>query len=333
MSDDKLIREIHAKTARTQGSAKVRGHVQGVAEYVDLAGTPPTAWIRVQGDDSVPLLPITAMHGFLPREGDTVMLSLNGADPFVLAPRTMVEGDMQSIDFETGVSGWQITALGNAEFNDVVVRGTINGVRPGQPPLGLFRNGTWTGITTSTTTTLTDWVTAWANVAGTDGDSSYDVGHVWTNDAWIKPGRVGLWRINSAIAWRLQTNSELGVLRHLTLARDRYNAAAWANGVAYIVGDVVAYSSIRYVCISAHTSFTAINRPSDGSGWTARWELYATSSTLDAMAPSAFTVHNVSNAVIVTHVDDVYSLRVWQDSGSTIDIEAASWLWEFLSEP
>ncbi len=36
-------------------------------------------------------------------------------------------GSMESDDFVTGVSGWQINGVGNSEFNNVTVRGTIGG--------------------------------------------------------------------------------------------------------------------------------------------------------------------------------------------------------------
>jgi hypothetical protein len=51
---------------------------------------------------------------------------------FVPEPREIVAGDtliaqaIESQNFVTGVAGWQVTSAGNAEFNDVTVRGTID---------------------------------------------------------------------------------------------------------------------------------------------------------------------------------------------------------------
>lgn len=46
---------------------------------------------------------------------------------------------------------------------------------------------------------------------------------------------------------------------------------AWANATAYIVGDQVTYSNIRYLCIVAHTSATADDRPSTGTTYLTKW--------------------------------------------------------------
>jgi len=46
---------------------------------------------------------------------------------------------------------------------------------------------------------------------------------------------------------------------------------AWADATAYAAGVVVSYSGTNYVCLLAHTSATATNRPSTGGSWTTYW--------------------------------------------------------------
>jgi len=46
---------------------------------------------------------------------------------------------------------------------------------------------------------------------------------------------------------------------------------AWANTTAYTAGIVVSYSGVNYVCLVAHTSVTATDRPSTGSSWQTKW--------------------------------------------------------------
>lgn len=47
------------------------------------------------------------------------------ADPIAAGDGTLIYPALQSNNFVAGTSGWQITRAGNAEFNDVTVRGTI----------------------------------------------------------------------------------------------------------------------------------------------------------------------------------------------------------------
>lgn len=49
------------------------------------------------------------------------------------------------------------------------------------------------------------------------------------------------------------------------------SATAWADATVYAAGVVVSYSNVNYVCLVAHTSATATNRPSTGSSWTTYW--------------------------------------------------------------
>ena len=46
---------------------------------------------------------------------------------------------------------------------------------------------------------------------------------------------------------------------------------AWADATAYTAGVVVSYSGTNYVCLVAHTSVLATDRPSTGSSWETKW--------------------------------------------------------------
>ena len=48
------------------------------------------------------------------------------ANPFTNNIGTMVRQALQSVNFVAGVSGWQITRVGNAEFNNATIRGELD---------------------------------------------------------------------------------------------------------------------------------------------------------------------------------------------------------------
>lgn len=210
-----LAEEIRRLQDRYNTATKSRGYAQGVVVSVDLDAK--TCEALMQGDETAETLTLTAQHGFLPRVGDSVLVSLNGADPFVLAPRTMVEGDMQSQSYVEGVSGWMIDAAGNAEFNDIAVRGFVNGIRVNQPPLALFEsNGTDYPFTVAddTWTTLTGFELVRSNTQGPHGTNAYTI---TLSSARVAPGRVGLWEVNVHLGWDLNAN---GTYRRLQLIND-----------------------------------------------------------------------------------------------------------------
>lgn len=68
---------------------------------------------------------LPSVGGYLPPLGATVPLLMNGGDPISLLQGVMVDGDMQSRDFIPGVSGWRISANGDAEFNSAIIRAEI----------------------------------------------------------------------------------------------------------------------------------------------------------------------------------------------------------------
>lgn len=76
---------------------------------------------------SVPNVSVTS--SLVPKAGTPVVVLMNGKAPLVVPlPGASVAIDgttMESPDFVTGVSGWIIRADGSAEFNNVIVRGTL----------------------------------------------------------------------------------------------------------------------------------------------------------------------------------------------------------------
>lgn len=148
-----INRLVRLMESRREATTSTRSFHQGTVTSVDAIGG--TAEVLIGNASFGTTATIQKQSGFLPAVGDSVMMQMNGAEPIVIAPRTMVEGDMQSRSFVTDVSGWQITADGDAEFNDVYVRGFVNGIRIGSPPMlwarraGSFSvpNDTWTRIT------------------------------------------------------------------------------------------------------------------------------------------------------------------------------------------
>lgn len=68
---------------------------------------------------------LNQVGGYLPQPGAMVPLLRNGGDLVSLLQQQMVEGDLRSRTFTEGVSGWVITADGDAEFNSVLVRGDV----------------------------------------------------------------------------------------------------------------------------------------------------------------------------------------------------------------
>lgn len=116
MSDRDRLASIAAR-GRPAGSGPV---TMGQVTEVDVDAGEATVELT---DGSTTTLYATG--GYLPAVGDQVPLLANGGDLISLVPRHMVDGDLQSKDFVEGVSGWRITAAGDAELNDLVARGDI----------------------------------------------------------------------------------------------------------------------------------------------------------------------------------------------------------------
>src|SRR3990167_7322604 len=75
---------------------------------------------------------------------------LGGAGSQLLrGPQILQSGHIQSMGFATGVSGWRVNAAGDAEFNDITIRGDFYGNWNGTTPVDLsttFDAGATTGF-------------------------------------------------------------------------------------------------------------------------------------------------------------------------------------------
>lgn len=93
---------------------------------------------------------------------------------------------------------------------------------------------------------------------------------------------------------------------------DHGTVAAWANGVAYVVGDIKSYSGTDYYCTQAHTSATANDRPSTGTNWQTYWYAQPTG-ILELPTPYAIadlaTLKFVQSADVMTLVHGSYPVQ------------------------
>lgn len=102
--------------------------------------------------------------------------------------------------------------------------------------------------------------------------------------------------------------------------------AAWANTTAYMVGDLVTYLGVTYYCISAHTSATATDRPSDGSAWQTRW--YAQAGAIYEI-PTPYATADLADLEItqkgdvLTITNGIYAVRELTRTTSTRWVLAA----------
>jgi len=77
-------------------------------------------------EDQVRNIVSVAMRSTNVMTEDKVRAIVNSMQKFLTGQNIMVDGIQKSQNFLTGVSGWQIDAEGNAEFNDGTFRGTFN---------------------------------------------------------------------------------------------------------------------------------------------------------------------------------------------------------------
>lgn len=111
-----LVRQLQRPGRQSRAT-----HLVGTVVASDvLAGT-----AMVEMTDSGVEVEVAAEAGYLPQPGSTVKVVLNGAEPVVFAPQQMVDGDMRSRTYVAGEQGWIIEADGDAEFNNVTVRGSV----------------------------------------------------------------------------------------------------------------------------------------------------------------------------------------------------------------
>lgn len=132
MRGNPLASALERKTAKVDRAATRKAWYAAVVTAVDTdAGTITFEAAPENSEGAVPLLAVphtvAAVQGFYPEVGSTVQVAMNDTDAIVLpGPGTLVGGyAIRSLDFESGVSGWSIDAEGNAEFNDVTLRGRL----------------------------------------------------------------------------------------------------------------------------------------------------------------------------------------------------------------
>lgn len=78
---------------------------------------------------------------------------------------------------------------------------------------------------------------------------------------------------------------------------------AWANTTAYTAGVVVSYSGTNYVCLVAHTSVEATDRPSTGSSWQTKW--YALTGTTYEL-PTPYTTAQLFDLQVAAQYNVLY---------------------------
>ena len=222
MSDEikKLVRQLHTRLNDKHSSSYHRGVVQSV----DAAEK--TAIVLVGDADRGVEVEIQAQSGYLPAVDEELTLHMNGPEPLAYAQSIMVDGSLESDDYIAGSRGWIILANGDAEFDNVILRGMMNGIKPNEPPVLIADRTTTLNVPSSTWTTITGLVTTLSTggsdlpwgVTNVPFDSSYDIDFdpVLT-DSRIIPGKLGLWEVHAVVNW-----SEINTagIRRLQLVND-----------------------------------------------------------------------------------------------------------------
>jgi hypothetical protein len=350
MSDqDQVVVAIEDLANRLSNAIKTRGYAQGVVEQVDLNTN--TAWVRIQGDEQGELLPVAPQHGFLPRLGEAVLMSLNGSDPFVLAPQLLVEGDIQSRLFEEGVLGWRISASGNAELNNALIRGQLKTgagdsfvlvyydentdthaivfeepIDSGAPAfIQRLDDATWRKLVISgANSPSAPSITLKSEIASPYSAETEFSGKVVIGGRYVnKPPFAWYSRTsNQSIA-----DSTFTTLTGRTLVKRNTEYAIAENGSSRVTPGILGVWEVT---------------PKVG------WELNAvgnirrlqiindTTSTVtdvDIQPPTGgLILHHVTEHIEVTDVSHQYSMRVYQDSGGSLNVEKASWVWKFVTD-
>lgn len=151
----------------------------------------------------------------------------------------------------------------------------------------------WTFVRTTMVTAMATVVASERNVCAVDG---YKLGN------YAEFGRV-TGNTSGGSEW---TNylSALGGNVYNSITSATADKGTWADATAYIVGDQVTYSNIRYLCIVAHTSATADNRPSTGSTYLTKW-VVLTGAQAWYRDPSNQTAHLNQQGYLA------WGIRVW----------------------
>lgn len=127
VSNEALLREV--RELRQEMDAIRRGNrVSGtVVSSNSLAGTVEMLIVNPDGTSIRQSFPVAS--NFVPAPGSTAVVHMNGTDPLVIplqGEQVQVDGGwLRSPNYVPGVSGWKIDGDGSAEFNNVIVRGTL----------------------------------------------------------------------------------------------------------------------------------------------------------------------------------------------------------------
>lgn len=121
---DKTLQALMARLDDLEARVSSQTIAAGTVTAVDT--TAGTAQVQVAGGAETTMY-ATSGAPYLPQVGDKVMVHLSDGDAVSVAPRQMVDGDLRSSNFNEGSDGWMISGDGDAEFNSVVVRGTVLG--------------------------------------------------------------------------------------------------------------------------------------------------------------------------------------------------------------
>ena len=224
----------------------------------------------VQPDGTTQTMKFPVAGSFLPEAGSQAVVYVNGLTPLILpiGGKTVAEDGswLRSPNYVTGVSGWKIDADGSAEFNNVVVRGTLSAgvidtatsvaMYVGSSTFSLFNdiaNGGfetnvtgWTGTncTPSRVTTPVDVGTGAMALTVTGTGAFSVITATGTSGADISQYPGNQWQVSA----RIRTAS---IVRGVTLQALFYNAAGtllttWnggSEGMTAAVNDSTSYTT------------------------------------------------------------------------------------------
>lgn len=121
-----VINHIMSDISGGINTEKIRaGHIK-TTEFIESEGfvTGTTGW-HIDGDGNAEFNEVVIRGTLIAGSGSQIgydkITSATGQADLVIGG----SGSIESLDFDPGVAGWQIMGNGNAEFNDVVLRGDV----------------------------------------------------------------------------------------------------------------------------------------------------------------------------------------------------------------
>lgn len=100
----------------------------------------------------------------------------------------------------------------------------------------------------------------------------------------------------------------------------------WADSTAYAINDVTTYSGNDYLCVQAHTSATANDRPSTGSDWEQYWTIFIGAPDGTPLATATITADNLPEDDGSTGVATADLTRIEFASAYTLTSFSQYWL-------